>query len=92
MKSPDQRGLEVPVPRRVAAREILRVRNIPQLMGWRFFPESKNTSTTWLPWKGAIKRRRVLASLDRKEDREVPRQILTACIGCPLWVISCRDG
>jgi hypothetical protein len=70
MKSPDQRGLEVLVPRRVTAREILRVRNIPQLIGWRFFPESKNTGTIWLPWKGAIKRRRVLASLNRREDRE----------------------
>jgi hypothetical protein len=70
MKSPDQRGLEVLVPRRVTAREILRVRNIPQLMGWRFFPESKNTDTIWLPWKGQIKRRRVLASLNRKEERE----------------------
>ena len=72
MSMPDSRGYEVLVPRRVAPREIMRVRDVPQLMGWRFFPESKNTGTTWWPsLKGEIKRRRVIASINRKDSREL---------------------
>jgi hypothetical protein len=37
----DARGWEVVIPRRIAAAELHRVRRLPQVIGWRFFPESK---------------------------------------------------
>jgi hypothetical protein len=70
MKTVDPRGLQVLVPRRVTRSEIMRIRKVPQLMGWRFSPNSKNTGTTWWPrFKGGIKVRRVMASLNRKDKR-----------------------
>jgi hypothetical protein len=34
-------GWEVIIPRRIAATEIHRVRTLPQVIGWRFYPEAK---------------------------------------------------
>jgi hypothetical protein len=71
MKIDDPRGFEILLPRRVKPQDIMRVREVPQLMGWRFFPGSKNTGTTWWPRnKGQIKVRRVVASLNRKDASE----------------------
>ena len=37
----DARGFEVVIPRRIAASEIHRVRRLPQVVGWRYYPEAK---------------------------------------------------
>lgn len=37
----DAQGWEVVIPRRIAADELHRVRRLPQVVGWRFSPESK---------------------------------------------------
>jgi len=37
----DAQGWEVVIPRRIDASEIHRVRTLPQVVGWRFSPESK---------------------------------------------------
>lgn len=37
----DPQGWEVIVPRRIQAAELHRVRQLPQVIGWRFSPESK---------------------------------------------------
>jgi hypothetical protein len=37
----DSRGWEVIVPRRVEANEIHKVRQLPQVIGWRFYPTAK---------------------------------------------------
>jgi hypothetical protein len=34
-------GWEVVIPRRVAAKEIHRIRSLPQVVGWRYFPTAK---------------------------------------------------
>ncbi len=39
----DPRGWEVIVPRRIEAREIHRVRRLPQVLGWRYRPGSNGT-------------------------------------------------
>lgn len=39
----DPQGWEVIVPRRVDAREIQRVRALPQVVGWRYHPGAKGT-------------------------------------------------
>jgi hypothetical protein len=37
----DPRGLEIMVPRRIAPREIVRVRTLSKAVGWRFWPGAK---------------------------------------------------
>lgn len=41
MREGDRLGWEVIIPRRVTAGEIRRIRSLPQVVGWRFFPEAK---------------------------------------------------
>ncbi|MBV8200141.1 MAG: hypothetical protein JOZ15_05910 [Acidobacteria bacterium] len=41
MRSESREGWEVLVPRRIAASEIHRVRSLPQVVGWRYFPGAK---------------------------------------------------
>ena len=33
-------GVQVVIPRRIAPKEILRIRRLPQLVGWRHYPEA----------------------------------------------------
>lgn len=40
-ESQDRQGWEVIIPRRIAAKEIHRVRSLPQVVGWRFSPDAK---------------------------------------------------
>jgi hypothetical protein len=44
MAAEDAKGWEVVIPRRIEAGEIHRVRRLPQVIGWRFFPSAKGTS------------------------------------------------
>ena len=68
---PDPRGWEVLLLEKVAPTEIMKIRDLPQLVGWRFFPKSKNTGCTWWPTrKGELNRWRVVASINRKDNRE----------------------
>lgn len=39
--SENREGWEVIIPRRIAAKEIHRIRALPQVVGWRFFPAAK---------------------------------------------------
>ena len=67
LRHPDPRGLEVVVPRKVLPREIVRVRALPQVVGWRFRPGAKGawpSGPTWGEVKGARVRRR-MAELSR---------------------------
>ncbi len=41
MVTEDAQGWEVVIPRRIEAGELHRVRLLPQVVGWRFFPEAK---------------------------------------------------
>lgn len=36
-------GFEVFIPRRIMAKEIFRIKALPQTVGWRFFPEAKGS-------------------------------------------------
>jgi hypothetical protein len=42
-------GLEVIVPRRVRRAELLGVRSLPQVVGWRYFPEAKGRRPSTCP-------------------------------------------
>jgi hypothetical protein len=41
LEAADAQGWEVVIPRRIEASEIHRVRQLPQVVGWRFFPKAK---------------------------------------------------
>jgi hypothetical protein len=41
LASENREGWEVLIPRRIEAREIHRVRSLPQVVGWRYYPGSK---------------------------------------------------
>ena len=41
MSADNREGFEVIIPRRVEAKEIHRVRSLPHIVGWRYYPESK---------------------------------------------------
>ena len=41
MAAENREGWEVIIPRRIEAREIHRTRPLPQVLGWRYFPEAK---------------------------------------------------
>ncbi len=63
LRSPDPRGLQVVLPRAVAAREIHRVRAVRQVFGWRHFPDAHNRRPTW-PAPGEIKAARLRRRID----------------------------
>jgi hypothetical protein len=41
MSSDSREGWEVIIPRRIDAKEIHRIRRLPQVLGWRFYPGAK---------------------------------------------------
>ncbi|WP_426527350.1 hypothetical protein [Bradyrhizobium sp. McL0615] len=47
LQAEDPRGLQVVVPRAIAAREITGIRSIPQVAGWRFYPAAKGRPPLW---------------------------------------------
>lgn len=58
----DPMGLEVLVPRRVEAREIVRVKELPQVTGWRYYPGAHGCRPCSCPAclpKGEIRSRRI---------------------------------
>lgn len=40
MKADNPLGYEIIIPRTIQTEEIHRIRNIPQVLGWRYFPEA----------------------------------------------------
>ncbi len=61
-------GFEVLVMRKIEAKEITRIRAIPQIAGWRFYPEAKGREPQW-PAKGEINASRLRQVMkDRNKD------------------------
>ena len=40
LQADDPRGYEVVIPRKIEARELKRTRRVPQVVGWRYWPEA----------------------------------------------------
>jgi hypothetical protein len=77
MREPDIRGWEIIIPGDVPAKAIHAVREVPQVVGWRYFPESHERG----PWKclcdyclqslkGGIKSRRLRQTLFKQLGAE----------------------
>jgi len=63
-------GTEVIVPRTVSRGEILRVKTLPQIVGWRHYPEAKGSELLW-PQAGTYGARRLrdrITETDRREE------------------------
>ena len=65
-------GLEVIVPRAVTRREILRIKALPQLTGWRFYPEAKGTAPLW-PQPGSFGAAKLRTAIIDRERRQEER-------------------
>lgn len=54
-------GFEVIIPRKIRPQEIHRVKVLPQVLGWRYYPEAKGRKPCGCPYctKGDIKSKRI---------------------------------
>lgn len=70
----DPRGIEVLVPRRIEAREIVRVAALPRAIGWRYYPAAKSANRypcdcpACLP-RGEVKARRYRERVPEMQER-----------------------
>lgn len=62
LRSPDPRGLQVMIPRSIAAGEVQRIHGVRQIFGWRWQPDAHGKELTW-PAPGGIKAARKRASI-----------------------------
>jgi hypothetical protein len=67
-----QPGFEVIVPRAVAVREVLRIKALPQIVGWRFWPQAKGQAPIY-PQPGTPGSARVRKGLEKREADELRR-------------------
>ena len=68
----DPEGYEVIVPRSIGRAELHRVRAVPQVMGWRFFPHSHLSAPCGCRWclRGDIKAQRQWRRLAQDHTRD----------------------
>lgn len=66
MKHPGPFGLEVMVPRAIKAAEIMRIRELPKTVGWRYSPTARSTFSTRDEFQVKSRRRKFLAAKRRK--------------------------
>ncbi|HYL98915.1 MAG TPA: hypothetical protein VEZ90_08160 [Blastocatellia bacterium] len=61
MMSEKVEGYEVVIPRRIERKEIHRVKHLPQVVGWRYYPESHGRRPCGCPYcqQGSYKARRL---------------------------------
>jgi hypothetical protein len=67
LRSPDPLGMQVLLPRAVAAAEIHRIREVRQVFGWRYFPGSHERRPYW-PAPGSIKAARLRRRIDEEAN------------------------
>jgi len=73
MKRHDPLGLEVMVPRPIAATEIMRIREMPRTVGWRYSPTVRDTFFTTRGETRAKSQRRKLTAAKRRKRRAEAR-------------------
>ena len=67
----DPHGYEVLIPRKIVHAEIMSIRRVPQLVGWRYIPNNKNRGERWWPgYKGVIGLRRKIRVILRSEKKK----------------------
>ena len=63
-------GFEVIIPRKIEPGEIHRIKSLPQVTGWRYYPEAKGKKPCGCPYctKGDIKSKRIREAYERGMD------------------------
>ena len=63
-------GFEVIIPRKINAKEIHKINNLPQVLGWRYYPGAKGRKPCGCPYctKGDIKSKRIRDEYERSFD------------------------
>jgi hypothetical protein len=67
-KLPNAEGYEVVIPRKIEAEEIHDIRTLPQVIGWRYYPEAKGHRACGCPvciCRGEINSRRLREAYER---------------------------
>jgi hypothetical protein len=69
MASENREGWEVVIPRTIHSKEIHRIRSLPQVVGWRYYPGAKGKQPCPCPYctRGDYGGRRLRASLAARE-------------------------
>ena len=65
-------GIQVIVPRSVSRQDVLRIKPLPQIVGWRLYPEAKGTQPLW-PSPGTFGADKLRKQIEDKERREEER-------------------
>ncbi|MBW8880867.1 MAG: hypothetical protein JF615_05390 [Asticcacaulis sp.] len=65
-------GFEVIVPRSVTRSEILRIKSLPQVVGWRVYPEAKGRKPVW-PFPGSYRAKKIMEGIAKRGQREAAR-------------------
>ena len=68
LNAPDPLGMQIVVPRKVLAKEIVRVRPLPQTLGWRYYPKAHGVKPCGCPacvGRGDIKARKLREAFER---------------------------
>lgn len=76
MLAPDPLGLQIIVPRRVAAKDIHAIRRLPQFIGWRYFPGAHGKRPCGCPacqGRGGIKTRKLRDAFEAEFNALTPR-------------------
>ena len=62
MEAEDALGYEIIINRKIGPKEISKIKHLPQVIGWRYFPESNNVRPCYCEFclKGTIKGRKTL--------------------------------
>ncbi len=62
MRADDPLGMQIVVPRAILPKEIRAIRSVPQVLGWRYFPNAHGRKPCGCPycqWSGGIKTRKL---------------------------------
>lgn len=72
MEMEDPLGYELIIDRKITAEEIFKIKNLPQTLGWRYFPNSHNKKPCNCEYclRGTIKGRKTKQRLDDDELNE----------------------
>ena len=70
MNLEDPLGYELIIDRKISPEEISKIRNLPQTVGWRYFPGSNNKKPCNCGYclRGSIKGRKTKNRLDKQDE------------------------
>ena len=77
MRAPKAEGYEVIVPRAIEAKEIHAIRNVPQILGWRYYPGAHGRAPCGCPVcqpRGEIRSRKLRDKYNAELEADVAEE------------------